>query len=569
MPLTRRGFLKTTAAAGLLAGGGPWLAGCASSRGAQGTTTLFTNGAIYVDASTKVSNLLIQNEAVAGIDVDPANHAAAEVVDLQGAALYPGFNDSHMHLMETGLFLLVGVPLFGKRNADEMVPPLQAKIATDPSIQVVLGAGFTFENYDAWSLADLAKIDAATGNRIIFLGDKLGHNAIVNTYTMQQLGITAQTPVPKGGTVIKEGDKLTGMFRESAMSLVGTRTWDRFSDADVKAGTEALAREWAGRGYTALVALMGATGIRLMRPEIFRELEREGRLPLRVNYCYTLFGLKDVDAAVAYMGQDTDRVRFVGGKIFVDGAFAGGQAWTSWEHEPPGGFGVPQIFTDDVGGGPELNLQRIVARAEELGMSMYYHSQGDRAIGAVLDALDRVVAAQGRLRATHTLIHLAYPTDALIGRILGFGGSVVTTMQPGFWPVEADTAQYYGVRAAQAYPLKKMIDSGVSVGMSTDYAVSPPAYASPTVVMRVAATGEPDPTVHQPVTVRDVVRGFTVGSSRTTGRTDVGLLHVGYRADMVIYDTDLYLVAPRDLSTGHPRVLSTWVSGQRAYAAPP
>ena len=51
-----------------------------------------------------------------------------------------------------------------------------------------------------------------------------------------------------------------------------------------------------------------------MRPELFKELEQEGKLPLRVNYCYTLFNLNDVASAVAYMGNDTERVRFVGGR---------------------------------------------------------------------------------------------------------------------------------------------------------------------------------------------------------------------------------------------------------------
>ncbi|MBK8046306.1 MAG: hypothetical protein IPK16_03750 [Anaerolineales bacterium] len=72
------------------------------------------------------------------------------------------------------------------------------------------------------------------------------------------------------------------------------------------------------------------------------------------------------------------------------------------------------------------------------------------------------------------MIHLAFPTDELIARIKGFDGHVVVTTQPGFWTVEDDTAYYYGDRAKQAYPVKKLVDSGLSVGMSTDWAVSPP-----------------------------------------------------------------------------------------------
>ena len=101
------------------------------------------------------------------------------------------------------------------------------------------------------------------------------------------------------------------------------------------------------------------------------------------------------------------------------------------------------------------------------------------------------------------------------------------------------------------------------MGISTDFSVSPPEYTPPTVVMSIAATGKPDPAVHLPVSVQDVVQGFTLGSARTTGRSDVGLLHEGYKADMVVYDTDLYLIAPADLAAGRPKVLSTWIGGCR------
>ena len=444
MLITRRDFLTETAAAGLLSSGASGQPDHSSH-----SAKLFTNGAIYIDAGTKVVNLLVRGDTVAGYNIDPSAQDG-EVVDLGGAALYPGFNDSHVHLMETGLFFHLGANLTGTANSGQIAGKLQDHLKAKPDLKAVLGAGFSFEDYDAWSLADLEKIDAVTGNRIVFLGDKLGHNAILNTYTMQQTGITAQTPVPKGGTMGIEDGKLTGMLRESAMNLPGSKVFEKFDDADVKAGTEIMARNWARMGYTAIVDLMGAPGIRLMRPELFKELEQEGKLPLRVNYCYTLFNLNDVASAVAYMDKDTDRVRFVGGKIFVDGAFAGGQAWTSWENELKN-HGAPQIFTTDEGG-IELNLNRIVAEAERHGMNMHYHAQGDLAIQAILDALGQVVATSGKLRAVHTIIHLAFPTDAQIERIAGFNGSVVTTMQPGFWPVESDTQQYYGARAAKPTP---------------------------------------------------------------------------------------------------------------------
>lgn len=430
-------------------------------------------------------------------------------------------------------------------------------------MKVITGAGFSVRDYNKWSLEDLAKLDEATGDRPAFIVDKLGHNAVMNTATMKLFTITPETKVPLGGVMVMENGKLTGMLRESAMILPSTKIFAMFSDKDVKAGATIMANKWASMGYTGIVDLMGAPGIRIMHPQVFKEMEKEGALPLRVNYCYTIFNLNDVDDAVKYMGKDTDLVRFVGGKIFVDGAYAGGQAWTSWKNNQ-GTHGLQEIYTDDKGG-PELNLNRIVAKVEKYGMNMHYHVQGDKAISAALDALDKVVAKNGKLKGVHTLIHLAFPTDAQLARIKKFKGHVVITTQPGFWPVERNSDYYYGDKAATCYPVKKMIDSGLSVGFSTDFSVSPPDYTPATVVIGVAATGGGDPKNHPPVSIKEMVKGFSVGSNVTTGKKDVGTLDIGKKADIVVFDLDLYSVPPEKFNADNPKVLATYVSGQKAY----
>jgi predicted amidohydrolase YtcJ len=332
---------------------------------------------------------------------------------------------------------------------------------------------------------------------------------------------------------------------------------------DVKAGALGMLKTWAAFGYSSIVNLMGGTGIRMDWPEVFRELEKEGRLPLRVNFCYTLFNLGDLDEAVKYKGRDSELVRFAGGKIFVDGAYAGGQAWTSWENRQ-GGHGLAEIFTDD-SGGPGLNLNRIVAKAEEYGLDMQYHAQGDLAIAAVLDALDAVRAKAGRVSGIHTLIHCAFPTDALIERMKSFGGHVVATMQPGFWPVEADTEYYYGDMALKAYPVRKMMDSGIVVGVSTDFSVSPPEYSPATVLIGVAATGGGYPDIHEPVGIGQMIEALSLGSAATTGKSDTGRLKAGFKADFSVFDEDMLALAPADFSALRPRLLAGYVGGKKVF----
>lgn len=205
----------------------------------------------------------------------------------------------------------------------------------------------------------------------------------------------------------------------------------------------------------------------------------------------------------------------------------------------------------------------IVEKVEEYGMNMHYHVQGDLAIKAVLVALDKVEAKKGELTGVHTLIHMAFPNDELIEKIKKFKGHVVITVQPAFWSVENDTAYYYGSHNTKAYPIKQLIDSGISVGISTDFAVSPPEYSPATMVISVAVTGGGDPEMHLPLSVREVVRGFTIGSTATTSRNDTGVLYPGYKADIVVYDQDLYSVPLDKFSKDNPEFLATYVGGRQ------
>ncbi|EFL50744.1 Amidohydrolase 3 [Solidesulfovibrio fructosivorans JJ]] len=523
---------------------------------------LFTNGRIYQNADTRVANILVENDSVAAVDVNPADHQDAAVIDLAGGALYPGFCDSHVHLVEAGVGFS-GVDLRGKNDPEAIATAVAAAMASHPGDAPFFGSAFSLADYDVWSLADLAKLDAATGDRVTLLADDLGHNLIANSAAMAKAGITAATPVPSGGKVITEDGKPTGMLREEAMTLAGNPLLPLFTGAAVQEGARRFMNAWAAMGYTAIVDLMGAPIGRILRPEMCREMERKGILPLRVNYNYTFFGLDDLDGGLAEMGHDTDLVRFIGNKLFIDGAYAGGQAWTTWENKE-GGHGLHTVAPDD-SMGKNQNINRIIARLEEVGLNCHYHIQGDKALDVTLDALAAVVAKKGKLECVHTLIHLAFPRPDQIERIASFAGKVVTTVQPGFWQAEAGLERYYGEANNASYPIKDLFGAGVATGMSTDFFVSPLELAAPTKVMNIAMVG--GGASRKPLSMRELLSGFTQGSAATTGKSDVGALAPGMKADMVLYERDLYDVAPQDLAAANPKVLATWVSGRKAFDA--
>ena len=162
-------------------------------------------------------------------------------------------------------------------------------------------------------------------------------------------------------------------------------------------------------------------------------------------------------------------------------------------------------------------------------------------------------------------IHLTFPHPEQIKRIAAFKGKVVATVEPGFWQAEAGLERYYGEANKTSYPIKDLFEAGVTTGFSTDFFVSPLELAPPTKIMNIAMAG--GGAARRALTMEDILDGFTRGSAATTGKSDVGALYPGMKADMVVYERDLYDVRPSEFAAGNPKVLATWLSGRKAFDA--
>jgi len=304
---------------------------------------------------------------------------------------------------------------------------------------------------------------------------------------------------------------------------------------------------------------------RILKPELSRELEREGLLPLRINYVYTFFSLDDIEG-YKKAGKDTELVHFAGLKLFVDGAAGNGGAWTSWPNST-GNHGLYAVYTDD-SFGKQYNIFRIVEKSEKLGLDVHYHVGGDKSIEAVLCAVEAAYKKNGSLRGKHTFYHLGFVTDDQIARMKKLKSNVIAGVQPSLhWEYSKNiTPMYYGEHAKGSYPYKKLRDAGITLAYSTDFASNPVELCWPTVIMKAALTGGGNPVANSPLTMRDMIEGFTVGGYATTRELSAGKLEIGYKADIVVYEKDLYSVPPAELSKDNPRVLATWVGGRQVYS---
>ena len=141
-------------------------------------------------------------------------------IDLAGRLVVPGFNDSHVHLID-GANELVEVDLRSASSAREVASRLQGYVATQPKGRWILGGFWDHEAWPGRQLPTRADIDAVTPDHPVFVQRLDGHMGLANSLALKLAGITRDTPVPDGGAIVRDAaGEPTGMLKDNAMDLI-------------------------------------------------------------------------------------------------------------------------------------------------------------------------------------------------------------------------------------------------------------------------------------------------------------------------------------------------------------
>ncbi len=121
-------------------------------------------------------------------------------------------------------------------------------------------------------------IDPLTPDTPVFVSRYDGHMALANSVTLRLAGITAQTPDPPGGVIVRDAQgNPTGALKDAAMDYVFKIAPPLSHDARLRAVKRALAH----------AASLGVTSVQHMNPEyadiaVYSELLERGELTTRI-----------------------------------------------------------------------------------------------------------------------------------------------------------------------------------------------------------------------------------------------------------------------------------------------
>lgn len=479
-------------------------------------------------------------------------------VDGKGRTVVPGMIDAHAHVMGTG-FARMTLDLSATRSLDEALARIGAWAAAHPDLPWLLGTGWNQEQWGLGRMPTAAELDAVTGGRPAWLTRVDGHAGWANSAALAAAGVTAATPDPDGGEIVRLADgSPAGVLIDAAAALVDKRLpRPRPEDRDAALAEAQLAL--LAQGVTA-VADMGTS---IEDWQAFRRAGDLGRLRLRiVAYADGIDNMSLIGGPGPTPWLYDDRLRMNGVKLSLDGALGSRGAWLKAPYaDAPATRGLPRMS--------ETQLGNLMSRAAIDNFQVAVHAIGDAANAAVLGAIGELSATykgDRRWRIEHAQV--VDPAD-----IARFGEhGVIASMQPQHQASDRTMAEARlgAERLAGAYAWKSIAAAGATLAFGSDTPVEPPRpfEGIAVAITRQGAEGEPAGGWQPQETLgREAALGaYTTGAAYAMFAQDrLGRIAKGYRADFLFVDTDPML-APPD-AVRRTQVLETWIGGRLAWSA--
>ena len=488
------------------------------------------------------------------------------VLDAEGKSVLPGFIDSHTHL-SSGAKIVTGINLTGIREKSVWLDMIKKRAQTMEPGEWLLGGRWdhTFENK---GLPTRWELDNVSPNNPVALSDIDGHSMWVNSLAIEKANLKADSEVPMGGQILlDESGVPNGILLEGAMEII----WDAptyIRDSDLAREKIEQVLDYANSFGITSVHDMSSRG----ELDKYKDLALNKKLYVRVFWGHFPKFSQEADSTndqneikqllKQYKVHDQDygpMIEYGFIKYVIDGVLS---THTAALIDPYSDR--PEIIGEPFYIQGEIN--RLVKRANALGMPVAIHAIGDRGVKMALNAFEHSGNTSLANRIEH--IEIIEPQDVERFKRLG----VTASMQPnhGTGVIGKYITARVGIeREKFTYVWNDFLKSKVRLALSSDFATSPfsPLVQLADAVFRESPTGLYDGSWYpeQALSFEDALYAYTqVGADLAGWGDQIGSISVGKYADFVILDQTLSNPVGRELKA--TTVAKTYFAGQLVFS---
>jgi predicted amidohydrolase YtcJ len=485
-----------------------------------------------------------------------------QLIDAAGKRLVPGFNDAHVHFVDGGAQLDY-VQLNDASSSQEFTRRVRERAARSTKGEWMLGGDWDETKWTPAQLPTRELIDAATPDTPVALDRYDGHMVLANTLALKMAGITAQTPDPDGGLIVRDrAGNPTGALKDAAMDMLYKVIPPMSHELRRRAVLRALGQ----------AAALGVTSVQHMNPDyadiaVYAELLDEGKLTARIYAAPLITQVDDQAKLGIHHAFGGPYLRMGAVKAYADGSLGSSTAYffSPFSDQPD----YRGLLSDEMH--PISLMRDRMMKADAAELQIMTHAIGDAGISAILDIYADIDQAHGSRDRRWRIEHAQHIAAKDFDRFAQL--HVIASVQPyhaiddGRWA----EARIGHDRASRTYAFRTLLDHGVRLALGTDWNVAPldPMLTLYAATTRATLDGKnphgwfPE----QKLSVQEALEAYTMGSAYAEFQeNEKGSISPGKLADMVLLSDDILAIDPtriRDV-----KVLKTWVGGRLVYSKP-
>lgn len=527
---------------------------------------IFINGNIYTVTHGFVEAMVIEDSKFIYVGNNLValtyQHGNYKIIDLKDSFVTAGFNDSHMHVLNYGNTLQMAMLADYTSSIKEVKDYLKSYIQTNAieDGKWVKARGWNHDYFiDEKRFINRYDLDEVSLTHPIIATRACGHVAVCNSKAIELLNLEALNDIEDGEIERDENGKLTGVFKENAISLIKLPLP---TVEEIKTMLITSCKSLNSYGITSAQSDDFSTFENYEDIiEAYHQLENEGKLTVKIYEQAYLPTKKAISKFIDdgyHTGIGSEMFKIGPLKLLVDGSLGARTAHLSRPYEDDHTTSGIQIYS-------QKDLNEIVEYANEQDMQIAIHAIGDQAIENVINAYENALTICPKSEHRHGIVHVQITRKDLLSRMSKL--KLHAYIQSIFLDYDISIVhKRLGMRADDTYAFKTLYET-CTASNGSDAPVELPNVLKgmQCAITRKSINGVEQFNLSESLTREDVIDSFTLKGAYTSFEENIkGSIEVGKKADFVILDKNIFDVHANEIKD--IQVLKTYLNGNLVYS---